>query len=128
MSWSGMLRECDCSHPPRGTRGPAARLLLETRIGDWLPSAEQGLLFEYGQDYNSFPDAAEVMISENGSVELIRKRQTLDQIVQNEVVHRFCASPRGEVRLGDSRPKRLVLRSASVSRAFHRLQQGMNPS
>jgi diaminopimelate decarboxylase len=41
------------------------------------------------KNYNSFPEAAEVMISGNGSVELIRKRQTLEQIVQNEVVPSF---------------------------------------
>jgi diaminopimelate decarboxylase len=41
------------------------------------------------KNYNSFPEATEVMISENGSVELIRKRQTLDQIMQNEVMPSF---------------------------------------
>jgi diaminopimelate decarboxylase len=41
------------------------------------------------KNYNSFPEATEVMISENGSVELIRKRQTFDQIMQNEVMPSF---------------------------------------
>jgi diaminopimelate decarboxylase len=41
------------------------------------------------KNYNSFPEAAEVMISKNGLVELIRKRQTLDQITQNEVMPSF---------------------------------------
>jgi diaminopimelate decarboxylase len=41
------------------------------------------------KNYNSFPEAAEVMISENGSAELIRKCQTLDQITQNEVMPSF---------------------------------------
>jgi diaminopimelate decarboxylase len=41
------------------------------------------------KNYNSFPEAAEVMISGNGAVELIRKRQTLDQILQNEVMPSF---------------------------------------
>jgi hypothetical protein len=41
------------------------------------------------KNYNSFPEAAEVMISGNGSAELIRKRQTLDQILQNEATSAF---------------------------------------
>ena len=67
------------------------RLLLETRIGDLVALGGAGAYCSSmaAKNYNSFPDAAEVMISENGSVELIRKRQTLDQIVQNEVVPSF---------------------------------------
>jgi diaminopimelate decarboxylase len=38
------------------------------------------------KNYNSFPEAAEVMIRTDGSVELIRTRQTLDQMVVNEVM------------------------------------------
>ena len=38
------------------------------------------------KNYNSFPEAAEVMIMKNGTIELIRKRQTLDQMVQNEKI------------------------------------------
>jgi diaminopimelate decarboxylase len=37
------------------------------------------------RNYNSFPEAAEVMITGSGSVRLIRRRQTLDQIIENEV-------------------------------------------
>jgi diaminopimelate decarboxylase len=64
------------------------RLLPETRIGDLVALGGAGAYCSSmaAKNYNSFPEAAEVMISENGSVELIRKRQTLDQIVQNEVV------------------------------------------
>jgi diaminopimelate decarboxylase len=38
------------------------------------------------KNYNSFPEAAEVMILTDGSVQLIRQRQTLEQVVQNEVL------------------------------------------
>jgi diaminopimelate decarboxylase len=38
------------------------------------------------KNYNSFPEAAEVMVLRAGSVQPIRKRQTLDQIVQNEPI------------------------------------------
>lgn len=38
------------------------------------------------KNYNSFPEAAEVLILTDGTVEVIRKRQTIDQMVQNEVM------------------------------------------
>ena len=38
------------------------------------------------KNYNSFPEAAEVMLMRDGSIELIRKRQTLEQVLQNEIV------------------------------------------
>ncbi len=41
------------------------------------------------KNYNSFPEAAEVMVSRSGSVELIRKRQALNQLMQNEVTPSF---------------------------------------
>lgn len=37
------------------------------------------------KNYNSFPEAAEVMLDKSGGVRLIRKRQDLEQIFQNEV-------------------------------------------
>ncbi|MBI5092249.1 MAG: diaminopimelate decarboxylase [Candidatus Hydrogenedentes bacterium] len=36
------------------------------------------------KNYNSFPEAPEVLLSRDGKLTLIRKRQTLEQIVQNE--------------------------------------------
>ena len=38
------------------------------------------------KNYNSFPEAAEVLKKEDGNLALIRKRQTFDQLVENEVV------------------------------------------
>jgi diaminopimelate decarboxylase len=35
--------------------------------------------------YNSYPEAAEVMLGSNGKAQLIRKRQALEAIWQNEV-------------------------------------------
>ena len=35
-------------------------------------------------NYNSFPQAAEVILDDKGGPHLIRRRQTLDQVVQNE--------------------------------------------
>ena len=37
------------------------------------------------KNYNSFPEASEVMVDKDGKATLIRKRQSLDQICQNEV-------------------------------------------
>jgi diaminopimelate decarboxylase len=66
-------------------------LLPETRIGDLIVLGGAGAYCSSmaAKNYNSFPEAAEVMISGNGAVELIRKRQTLDQILQNEVMPSF---------------------------------------
>jgi diaminopimelate decarboxylase len=37
------------------------------------------------KNYNSFPEAPEVLIRETGALQLIRRRQTLDQILENEL-------------------------------------------
>ena len=37
------------------------------------------------KNYNSFPEAPEVLIRDTGALHLIRRRQTLDQILQNEL-------------------------------------------
>jgi diaminopimelate decarboxylase len=37
------------------------------------------------KNYNSFPEAPEVLLREKGEAVLIRRRQTLEQIVQNEI-------------------------------------------
>jgi diaminopimelate decarboxylase len=66
-------------------------LLPESRIGDLLVLGGAGAYCSSmaAKNYNSFPEAAEVMISRDGPVELIRRRQTLDQILQNEVKPSF---------------------------------------
>jgi diaminopimelate decarboxylase len=76
---------------PGSPEGLQPRLLPETRIGDLVVLGGAGAYCSSmaAKNYNSFPEAAEVMISRNGSVELIRKRQTLDQILQNEVMPSF---------------------------------------
>jgi diaminopimelate decarboxylase len=37
------------------------------------------------KNYNSFPEAAEVLLRENGELALIRRRQTMEQMLQNEI-------------------------------------------
>ncbi len=66
----------------------APRLLPETRIGDLVVIGGAGAYCSSmaSKNYNSFPEAAEVMVLKDGSVELIRRRQTLEEVVANEVM------------------------------------------
>jgi diaminopimelate decarboxylase len=41
------------------------------------------------KNYNSFPEAAEVLLGNDGSFHLVRKRQTLEQVLGNEVMPGF---------------------------------------
>ena len=43
------------------------------------------------KNYNSFPEAAEVLLAADRSLHLIRKRQTLEQIVANESIPAFLS-------------------------------------
>ncbi len=67
------------------------RKLLETRIGDLVVIGGAGAYCSSmsSKNYNSFPEASEVMICRDGKVELIRRRQTIEQVVQNEVMPSF---------------------------------------
>lgn len=65
----------------------AERLLNEAAVGD-LCVVEGSGAYCAGmstKNYNSFPEAAEVMHAADGGLHLIRKRQSLDQVLQNEV-------------------------------------------
>ncbi len=65
----------------------APRSLLRTRIGDLCLIGGTGAYCSAmaTTGYNSFPAAAEVLIREDGEPELIRRRQTLQQILANEL-------------------------------------------
>jgi len=73
---------------PDDPEGLQPRFLVETRPGDAVVIGGAGAYCsgQSAKNYNSFPEAAEVMIVRDGSIELMRKRQTLDQVLQNEVV------------------------------------------
>jgi diaminopimelate decarboxylase len=64
------------------------RILMETKIGDAVVIGGAGAYCSgmSAKNYNSFPEAAEAMVMRDGTIELIRKRQTLEQVLQNEVV------------------------------------------
>ena len=72
---------------PGNPEGLLPRALPEARIGDLLVIGGAGAYCSgmAARNYNSFPEAAEVMITGSGSVRLIRRRQTLDQMIENEV-------------------------------------------
>lgn len=68
----------------------------ETLAERELPRAEIGDLCLIGgagaycsamsaKNYNSFPESAEVLLESGGNARLIRRRQTLEQIVENEI-------------------------------------------
>jgi len=69
----------------------------ETLATRQLPEAQAGDLCVIGgagaycagmstKNYNSFPEAPEVLLMTNGSARLIRRRQSLEQILQNEIL------------------------------------------
>jgi diaminopimelate decarboxylase len=62
------------------------RLLPETSVGDLVEIGGAGAYCASmsAKNYNSFPEAPEVLLSSDGKFHLIRKRQSLDQILENE--------------------------------------------
>jgi diaminopimelate decarboxylase len=64
----------------------APRLLARAEAGDLCVIEGAGAYCAgmSAKNYNSFPEAPEVLLEETGTLRLIRKKQTLDQIVQNE--------------------------------------------
>ncbi len=62
------------------------RLLTKGKIGDLFLVEGAGAYCSgmATKHYNSFPQAAEVMIKSDGSTELIRRRETLDEMLQTE--------------------------------------------
>jgi len=73
---------------PGNPEGLLPRTLTEARIGDYLIIGGAGAYCAAmsSKNYNSFPEAPEIMLSKDGTFASIRKRQTLDQVLQNEVM------------------------------------------
>lgn len=63
------------------------RRLNKAEIGDYCVIEGSGAYCAgmSTKNYNSFPEAAEVMVLPGGELRLIRRRQTLDQVLVNEV-------------------------------------------
>jgi diaminopimelate decarboxylase len=72
---------------PGDPEGLAPRLLPKAEIGDTLVIEGAGAYASgmAAKNYNAFPEAAEVLIDREGEPHLIRRRQTLDQVLQNEI-------------------------------------------
>jgi diaminopimelate decarboxylase len=64
------------------------RALPEAKVGDFLVIGVAGAYsYAMASNYNSKPLVAEVLI-ENGTPHLVRRRQTLDELIQHEVIPR----------------------------------------
>ena len=71
----------------------APRTLAEPRIGDAVFIGGSGAYCAgmAAKNYNSFPEACEVLLGTDGELHLLRQRQTLDQIVANESLPAFLS-------------------------------------
>jgi diaminopimelate decarboxylase len=72
---------------PGDAESLAPRVLPLTAIGDLLLIEDAGAYCAAmpSKHYNSFPEAPEVLVRCDGTVVLIRKRQTLEQLMENEL-------------------------------------------
>lgn len=72
---------------PGNPEGLQPRTLLEAKIGDLLVIGGAGAYCSAmsSKNYNSFPEAAEVLLTSRDDFRLLRKRQTLDQMLANEM-------------------------------------------
>ncbi len=76
---------------PGNPEGLLPRTLAEARVGDAALVGGSGAYCAgmSAKNYNSFPEAAEVLVAGDGTFHEIRCRQTLEQIVANECVPGF---------------------------------------
>jgi len=67
------------------------RSLTEARIGDAVVVGGCGAYCAAmsASNYNSFPEAPEVLLATDGGLHLVRRRQSLDQILTNELIPEF---------------------------------------
>ncbi len=72
---------------PGDPEGLAPRRMLKAKIGDLCVIDGAGAYCSSmsTSNYNSYPAAAEVMLMKDGSARLIRRRQTLEQVLENEI-------------------------------------------
>lgn len=72
---------------PGDPEGLSPRQLPRASIGDMVLIGGAGAYCSAmsAKNYNSFPELPEVLRQEDGSIRLIRRRQTLEQVIQNEL-------------------------------------------
>jgi diaminopimelate decarboxylase len=73
---------------PGNPEGLLARSLPTALPGDTIIIGGAGAYCSAlaGKNYNSFPEAPEVLVRTNGELVTLRKRQMLDQMLQNEIL------------------------------------------
>lgn len=73
---------------PGDHEGLGPRVLTEAQPGDAIVIGGAGAYCSAmsAKNYNSFPEAPEVLLTLDGTFRLIRKRQTLDQMTANEIL------------------------------------------
>lgn len=76
---------------PGNPEGLQTRTLTEAHIGDAVVIGGSGAYCAgmAAKNYNSFPEAPEVLLDKTGQFHLIRQRQTLDQVLTNEMIPEF---------------------------------------
>ncbi len=76
---------------PDNPEGLLPRLLTEAQIGDPIVIGGSGAYCAgmASKNYNSFPEASEILLASDGTLHLARQRQTLDQILANETLPDF---------------------------------------
>jgi diaminopimelate decarboxylase len=72
---------------PGNPEGLQPRTLLEPKVGDLLVIGGAGAYCAgmSAKNYNSFPEAPEILLTSKGDFRLLRQRQTLDQMIANEI-------------------------------------------
>ena len=72
----------------------ATRLLTEAKIGDAVFIGGSGAYCAgmAAKNYNSFPEAPEILLDDNGELHLLRQRQTLEQLLANESLPAFLTT------------------------------------
>jgi diaminopimelate decarboxylase len=72
---------------PGNPEGLQPRTFLDAKIGDLLVIGGAGAYCAgmSAKNYNSFPEAPEVLLTSKGDFRLLRKRQSLDQMIANEI-------------------------------------------
>jgi len=72
---------------PGNPEGLQTRTLTEAKIGDLLVIGGAGAYCAgmSAKNYNSFPEAPEVLLTSNDDFRLVRERQSMDQMLANEI-------------------------------------------
>ena len=72
---------------PGDPEGLLPRTLTKAEIGDYVVIDGAGAYCAAmpAKNYNSFPEIPEILLQSDGTTRVIRKRQTLEQVLQNEI-------------------------------------------